>query len=207
MSEAGLKVNIWMHGRNERRSEIKIIIVMPPGVAQSTPGMHKWTEEFMVEIAEDLKHTRSWRCEQCGEPSRETFWNVIHWTPVPEPAMTVWGFALCAANTSCMEAMRTRNIRAMVLQQPPPHWMSPPPAPLLLNAPLQNRAAGFVAPLSSSCAGCHDDETGTAEFEMNKCSGCQLTRYCSVSCQRGDWPRHKKMCKAVQEVKKVKGRN
>jgi hypothetical protein len=53
-------------GRNERRSEIKIIIVMPPGVAQSTPGMHKWTEEFMVEIAEDLKHTRSWRCEQCG---------------------------------------------------------------------------------------------------------------------------------------------
>ncbi len=75
-----------------------------------------------------------------------------------------------------MEAMRTRNVRAMVMQQPPPHWMSPPPAPLLLNTPIQTRAAGFVAPLASSCAGCYADETGAAEFEMNKCGGCQLTR-------------------------------
>ncbi|KAJ7713420.1 hypothetical protein B0H16DRAFT_1810435 [Mycena metata] len=172
---------------------------MPPGVAGSTPGMHKWTEQFMVDIADDIKHTRSWGCELCGAPSRETFWNVIHWTPVPEPAMTVWGFALCAANTPCMEIMYTRDIRAMVRQLPPPHWMSPPPAPLLLNTPIESRPMGFVAPLSS-CASCHDETAA-----LNKCSGCHLTRYCSGPCQRSDWPRHKKMCKAVQEVKKVKG--
>ncbi|KAJ7087060.1 hypothetical protein C8R44DRAFT_752245 [Mycena epipterygia] len=62
---SGLKVNIW----------------------KSTPGMHKWTEQFMIDIADDLKHTRSWGCEVCGKPSRETFWNVIHWTPVPKPTM------------------------------------------------------------------------------------------------------------------------
>ncbi|KAJ7153254.1 hypothetical protein C8R46DRAFT_473270 [Mycena filopes] len=200
---SALKVNIWMHGRNERRSEIKIIIIMPPGVAGSTPGMHKWTEQFMIDIADDIKHTRSWGCELCGAPSRETFWNVIHWTPVPEPAMTVWGFALCAASTPCMDLMAMRDIRVMVRALPPPHWMSPPPAPLLLNAPLESRELGFVAALSSSCAGCRDVDTGS---EMNKCSGCKLTRYCSGPCQRADWPRHKKMCKAVQEVKKVKGR-
>ncbi|KAJ6488875.1 hypothetical protein C8R45DRAFT_993073 [Mycena sanguinolenta] len=206
MSTTSLKVNIWMHGGKERRSEITIIINMPPGVGQSTPEMHKWTEQFMIDISDDLKHMRSWGCEQCGEPSRETFWNVIHWSPF-EPTMTVWGFALCSANTPCMAMMSRRNIAEMVRRQPPPHFMRPPPAPLLLNSPLGNRDIGCVAPLSGSCAGCHDDKTGADDFEMNKCSGCQLTRYCSVSCQRSDWPRHKKMCKAVQEVKKVKGRN
>jgi hypothetical protein len=28
--------------------------------------MHKWTEQFMIDIAEDLKHTRSFGCELCG---------------------------------------------------------------------------------------------------------------------------------------------
>ncbi|KAJ7092318.1 hypothetical protein B0H15DRAFT_833497 [Mycena belliarum] len=181
---------------------------MPPGVGQSTPEMHlnQWTERFMIDIADDLKHTRSFGCEVCGEASRETFWNVIHWTPVPEPAMTVWGFALCSANTPCMEYMRARDVRVLVLQQPPPHFMSPPPAPLRLNAPLEARPEGFIAPLSSTCACCRDDATGAADFEMNKCAGCHLTRYCNVACQRGDWPRHKKMCKAVRQVKKVKRR-
>ncbi|KAJ6614201.1 hypothetical protein B0H10DRAFT_2045878 [Mycena sp. CBHHK59/15] len=198
-----LQVNIWMHGRNERRSEIKLIITMPLGVGGSTPEMHKWTEQFMIDIADDLKHTRSWGCELCGKPSRETFWNVIHWTPFPEPLMIVWGFALCSAKSECNELMRLRDVKYLVRQQLPPHFMSPPPAPLLLNTPIENRLGGFVAPSSSSCAGCHEEETG---ISMNKCSGCQLTRYCSANCQRGDWPRHKKMCKAVQEVKKVKGR-
>ncbi|KAJ7696932.1 hypothetical protein B0H17DRAFT_1052488 [Mycena rosella] len=205
MSGLGLKVTIWMHGRNERRSEITIRIPMPPGVGESTPGMHEWTARFMLDIADDLKHTRGFRCEGCGEPSRETFWNVIHWTPVPEPAMVVWSFALCAASSPCMQLMRARDVRVMVLQQPPPHFMSPPPAPLLLNAPLELRPKGFVGALSGSCAGCREDETAGAT-EMNKCAACGLTRYCRVSCQRADWPRHKKMCKAVQDVKKAKGR-
>ncbi|KAJ7618176.1 hypothetical protein DFH06DRAFT_1237283 [Mycena polygramma] len=205
MSGVGLKVNIWMHGRNERRSEIKLIIRMPPGVAQSTPEMHTWTEQFMLHIADDLKHTRSWGCEQCGKPSREIFWHVIHWSPVPEPTMTVWGFALCCANSPCMAEMRRRDVRAMVKQLPPPHFMSPPPAPLVLNVGLYNNPDTFVPALSSSCAGCYDDITAAADFDMSKCSGCQLTRYCSSSCQREDWYRHKRFCQAVQEVKKVKG--
>ncbi|KAJ6575774.1 hypothetical protein DFH09DRAFT_1311822 [Mycena vulgaris] len=158
------------------RSEIKIIIVMPPGVGQSTPGMHKWTEQLMIDIADDLKHTGSFGCElhlECDPlDARPRVGNDL-----------LDGFVLCGANTPCMELMRTRNVRAMVLQQPPPHWMSPSPVPLLLNAPLESRPEGFVALLSSSCASCHDDETGAAGSEINKCSGCQLTRFVAGNCR------------------------
>lgn len=36
-----------------------------------------------------------------------------------------------------------------------------------------------------------------------KCSGCSVARYCSVECQRENWPKHKKVCsKYTDESKK-----
>ena len=31
----------------------------------------------------------------------------------------------------------------------------------------------------------------------HKCAGCGIARYCSRACQRNDWQRHKKACKAM----------
>ena len=36
-----------------------------------------------------------------------------------------------------------------------------------------------------------------------QCSGCKLERYCSSSCQNGDWKRHKSRCKFLQNCKKA----
>ena len=33
------------------------------------------------------------------------------------------------------------------------------------------------------------------KLKMQKCSVCKSARYCSVECQRADWPSHKKCCK------------
>lgn len=33
--------------------------------------------------------------------------------------------------------------------------------------------------------------------EMKKCSGCKKATYCSVACQRKDWPRHKIRCRRI----------
>jgi hypothetical protein len=81
---------------------------MPP-VSQGALRKYTWTEQFMIDIGDDLKHTQHWGCEQCGAhailavcsnstafalctgyPARELFWKAIHWTPQPLSSMTVW---------------------------------------------------------------------------------------------------------------------
>ncbi|GMI42759.1 hypothetical protein TeGR_g13886 [Tetraparma gracilis] len=37
-----------------------------------------------------------------------------------------------------------------------------------------------------------------------KCAACKAVRYCSADCQRGDWKRHKSVCKAVKRIKEKK---
>ncbi|KAJ7279158.1 hypothetical protein C8J57DRAFT_1713052 [Mycena rebaudengoi] len=181
----GLNFNICLHGsRFERCSDIKLAIKMPP-VSQGALRKYTWTEQFMIDIGDDLKHTQHWGCEQCGYPARELFWKAVHWTPQPLSSMTVWGFSLCAVNTKCMLTMQARDIESSVLKGLPPHFMSPPPAPLLLNTPLQNRAESFVAPYSGSCAGCHR-RSWISDREMRGMSAYKIL-------QRDDWPGIKRL--------------
>jgi hypothetical protein len=36
------------------------------------------------------------------------------------------------------------------------------------------------------------------EGKFNKCGACQAMYYCSVECQRVDWPKHKDECKQIK---------
>lgn len=36
-----------------------------------------------------------------------------------------------------------------------------------------------------------------ASLAMKRCSGCLAAHYCSPSCQKVDWPRHKRECKEM----------
>jgi hypothetical protein len=51
--------------------------------------------------------------------------------------------------------------------------------------------------LVSECASCKK----TREKRFSHCSQCKMTFYCSVSCQRQDWPQHKLHCKELVEMR------
>ena len=53
---------------------------------------------------------------------------------------------------------------------------------------------------SMQCAGCGVKE-GDDDIKLMKCTACYLVRYCSVKCQRGHWPKHKKKCKRAAELR------
>ncbi len=40
----------------------------------------------------------------------------------------------------------------------------------------------------------HGCDSCLAEKATHRCSQCKTTRYCSVTCQKKDWPEHKKIC-------------
>ncbi|KDQ16496.1 hypothetical protein BOTBODRAFT_30831 [Botryobasidium botryosum FD-172 SS1] len=48
-------------------------------------------------------------------------------------------------------------------------------------------------PDKSKCTTC--GASSQSSFRM--CSKCRVTPYCSVDCQRADWPSHKKICNAL----------
>lgn len=52
-----------------------------------------------------------------------------------------------------------------------------------------------MEPLQNICAACaaHKDN-------MNRCSRCGITRYCSKECQTRDWPEHKLTCKEKHDT-------
>lgn len=47
---------------------------------------------------------------------------------------------------------------------------------------------------SRACKRCNTESTKTMH-----CSGCWLTRYCSETCSKADWKRHKEECKLFQK--------
>ena len=62
-----------------------------------------------------------------------------------------------------------------------------------------NKGRPFYPGLCNNCYGhC------APEITLQRCGGCQLVSYCSRSCQKDDWIRHKRVCK---EFPLVKGKN
>ncbi|KAJ7248245.1 hypothetical protein B0H12DRAFT_1123755 [Mycena haematopus] len=135
-----------------------------------------------------MKHNRNWRCEFCKNRARETVWMNASWMHLTPPRANSYVHNVCDAGAGpCAEQVQQTSAEMARLSGVPP---STPPRP---NLP------GEKFPLSSSCAVCHN-ETEKSRKSLKQCSKCELTRYCSVDCQRTDWSRHKVCCAAVKDV-------
>jgi hypothetical protein len=73
-------------------------------------------------------------------------------------------------------------------------------APGFFGAAQQSKktTGGTAAAAAVRCA--NPTCTGTVT-ELLKCSGCKLTYYCTVDCQKADWKVHKTLCKEIAQKK------
>jgi len=58
----------------------------------------------------------------------------------------------------------------------------------------------------SQCKNDSNSQT-SAPRKLLQCGGCRSVSYCSVECQKSDWPHHKLPCKATQSLMKTFGMN
>ncbi|KAL7549450.1 hypothetical protein ACHAWF_012715 [Thalassiosira exigua] len=56
-------------------------------------------------------------------------------------------------------------------------------------------------PKTLLCSNCSVRMEMTA---LKVCNGCKATDYCSIECQRSDWPRHQKCCKKLGDLRSKK---
>ena len=53
------------------------------------------------------------------------------------------------------------------------------------------------------CSNCGQKTSEMDEGQrLFRCSGCYTARYCGKACQRADWPKHKKVCKKLKELRR-----
>ncbi|KAJ6551702.1 hypothetical protein B0H19DRAFT_950154 [Mycena capillaripes] len=177
-------------GLEQRRVEITLKPTIPAS-ATTLAKKQQWVQDFLRRIGLDMKHNRNWRCEFCKKHARETVWMNVSWIHLPSPRANSYVHHVCDAGTGpCAEQLRAVNAEVGRLTGFPPTGL-----------PVQARIkGGETYPLSSSCAVCHN-EAEESRKSLKQCAKCELTRYCSVDCQRADWTRHKECCKAIKEVK------
>ncbi|EMD42101.1 hypothetical protein CERSUDRAFT_62056 [Gelatoporia subvermispora B] len=59
------------------------------------------------------------------------------------------------------------------------------------------------APNTLVCGWEHCTKETLTEDQLSQCSGCKAIFYCSDSCQRGDWRRHRNYCRRSEETTSV----
>ncbi|KAJ6460978.1 hypothetical protein C8R45DRAFT_536450 [Mycena sanguinolenta] len=178
------------YGSEQRRVEITLRPTLP--ASATTPfKKHQWLWTFLEKLGPDMKHNRNWRCEFCKTRAREAYWMSASWSHLTPPRTISYVHNVCDAGTGpCAEQLKQLHTAMGQETGCPPRTFP------RLNLP----PGSDKFPLSGSCAVCHD-ETEKSRKNLKQCSRCELTRYCSVDCQRADWNRHKVCCAAVKEVK------
>ncbi|KAI0807509.1 hypothetical protein C8Q74DRAFT_1227877 [Fomes fomentarius] len=142
-------------------------------------------------MGRDVKHSKNWLCEFCGAPSRETHVQTLSWQHLDPPRLIVYIHYVCDFDQPhVINGLRaSHDLLNSVNGQLGPFPTSFP-----------SRQPNAIYPLAGSCACCERDETVNLGTALKKCSGCKLTRYCSVECQKKDWPRHKVTCSKIYSV-------
>ncbi|KIM39101.1 hypothetical protein M413DRAFT_12412 [Hebeloma cylindrosporum] len=134
-------------------------------------------------MAYDLKHTNAWECAGCGEPARETLYDMASWIHLPQPRVVFY----------------SRTVDSSPLRGGKEHLSSSDQCPDEGDDSISDRR---YSPNASTVgeAGWTDESVALTSA---RCGGCKLVRYCGADCQNQDWKRHKKICKTINSVKWV----
>ena len=71
-----------------------------------------------------------------------------------------------------------------------PIFSTPYVEAMVSNTSVENRFADVGISDSATCLMCHKKDI----VRLKKCARCEIAKYCSKECQKGDWKRHKKEC-------------
>ncbi|KAI0073818.1 hypothetical protein K474DRAFT_1666174 [Panus rudis PR-1116 ss-1] len=178
---------------DQRRVEIEFRPRVPDvSMLKYHSKMQAWANGVLVLLAPDVKHTQKWLCMFCDKPARETDYQMASWMHLNPPKLNVYVHHLCDADhgTCAANLKGVHMMTAISAGQLPP--LPSPPGPKLPED---------TFPRAASCGYCKREETANAN--LSRCSKCKLIRYCSPNCQRGDWGRHKRVCKIVKKVEWV----
>ncbi|KLO17771.1 hypothetical protein SCHPADRAFT_846040 [Schizopora paradoxa] len=186
-SKPGDPLNDERFGEHQRRCELTLYPRLPHN-RMTKDEITSFAKQFLFYQWPDFKHTQFWHCEICDKPTRISQTTTMSWTRLDPPRVLSYIHFCCDIREGkCAETLREMEIarRAMTPGAPPTppvfepdtHWY----------------------PFASSCAGCQEDTSSRPN--LSHCGGCKLTRYCSETCQRADWRRHKPFCKTKKTVK------
>ncbi|TFK85233.1 hypothetical protein K466DRAFT_198348 [Polyporus arcularius HHB13444] len=177
------KVNLEVvsYGWDDKRCIVRFHLPME----RDKQRLHDMTRDLI----RDTKHSRNWQCEFCGDEARETQVMTLTWTHLSPPRMVIYIHHVCDHDRPrCFAGVEEHHQMINMLNGLPQTPLRKPP----------RKPRGEKYPLAGSCAGCQKD--ATAEMELQRCSRCKLTRYCSTECQTKDWKRHKQTCSQIYSV-------
>lgn len=63
----------------------------------------------------------------------------------------------------------------------------------------------IVMPRQHKCVACQEREALPLVTKFKKCSSCRSVYYCSVSCQRAHWPKHRPECPLLTKEREAEG--
>ncbi|KAJ7259687.1 hypothetical protein C8J57DRAFT_1338970 [Mycena rebaudengoi] len=190
-----LEVQVFIIGYDDSGCKVVLRKKIPPQAQNNLPLLDRWAQQHINSIGYDMKHTQRWACEICGRPARETWFDPRPSLDLQQPRVILYIHHLCEAGGGTCHRAAEKRIRDRASKS----GGVPPPPPIYLPKP-----DGPEIPLAGGCIRCQRDETAAAGFELKRCTGCHLTRYCSTECQKEDWPRHGKICKTIETVEWIR---
>ncbi|KAI0641405.1 hypothetical protein C8Q79DRAFT_990710 [Trametes meyenii] len=131
-------------------------------------------------LMRDVKHSRNWRCEFCGDFSRETQVQTVTRASVNPPRVIMSMHHICDHDKdACFKQMEKIHQEVQRLEGLPPSPLPRPPRKPLpptkaYNPPKTPRRTDWTYPRAGSCAGCQTDSSLLGVLQA--CEKCHLTR-------------------------------
>ncbi|KAJ8073953.1 hypothetical protein PM082_012237 [Marasmius tenuissimus] len=183
-----LQVEAFAYGEDGKRVEVKLHPRVPDDRLGKPREIGEWSLDFAKTLLHDVKHAEKWKCEFCGDHAKLPKVQAAFWTHLSPPRLVLYIHETCD-KPNC--AIQFDYIHAQLSAQPG-----------TLNI-IEVENTNILPPVSGSCIKCGREKMDGSDAQLMRCASCRLTRYCGKDCQKNDWPRHKRVCKAIRSVEFV----